>query len=163
MSLDWVRGVFLHVQLAAVGTGGGDCSCRHAGDPAICLAAAGATHRLRGLGQAREPHADRRLQDARRARLSRRLSSPRSPAARGLISATRGNHGQSLAFARSGSACLSPSSFPRATAARRTPPCARSAPSWWSSAAISTRHAKRPAAWRASAGWNSRCRFIRCW
>ena len=48
--------------------------------------------------QAREPHADRRLQGARRAGLCRSPEA-RAAAVAGLISATRGNHGQSLAFA----------------------------------------------------------------
>ncbi len=42
----------------------------HATDTAALLEAARRALRLRGLGQAREPHADRRLQGARRARLS---------------------------------------------------------------------------------------------
>ena len=57
----------------------------------------GSAHRDR---QAREPHADRRLQGARRPRLCRPLGRER-PHVAGLISATRGNHGQSLAFAAS--------------------------------------------------------------
>ena len=84
----------------------------------------------------------------------------RQPNGPGLISATRGNHGQSLAFAaqaprRAGHHRDSPGQQPREE--RRH--AGASAPNWWRSAAISTWHARRRAAWQASAGWNSRLSF----
>ena len=50
-----------------------------------------------GVGQAREPHADRRVQGPWRPRPPRSTESAERRG--GIISATRGNHGQSLAFA----------------------------------------------------------------
>jgi threonine dehydratase len=64
------------------------------------MAAAGAAHRRAGMGQARKPHADRRLQDPRRRSLSRRAERC-EPAVKGIVTATRGNHGQSVALAAS--------------------------------------------------------------
>ena len=55
--------------------------------------------RRRRRGQAREPHADRRLQGARRAGLCRPPEARAAADLTGIISATTGNHGQSLAFA----------------------------------------------------------------
>ena len=55
-----------------------------------------AAHRRRCRGQAREPHADRRLQGARRARLCRAPQARAQPHVKGIVTATRGNHGQSL-------------------------------------------------------------------
>ena len=54
----------------------------------------------------------------------------REPGCRGVISATRGNHGQSIALRRArGTAWAPPSSCRTATRWRRTPRCARWAPS----------------------------------
>ena len=101
-------------------------STSRCGPPRVPLAAARGAHRHRDLGQAREPHPDRRVQGARRAEL-RRARCRRAPAGRrppGLVSATRGNHGQSLAFAgRAHAGCRSRSWCPRATAPTRTPRC----------------------------------------
>ena len=71
-----------------------------AADAGACLAAAVGAARRDRHRQAREPHADRRLQGARRAGLCR-AAEARAVRHAGLISATRGNHGQSLAFAAS--------------------------------------------------------------
>ena len=62
------------------------------------------------------------------------------------ISATRGNHGQSLAFAASRHGVPAVIWCRAAIRSRRTAPCARSAPSWSSMARISRRRAKKPSA-----------------
>ena len=70
-----------------------------AADADVPLAAARALHPHRDLGQAREPHAHRaRSRCAAGSTSSSGCASPGWPRP-GLVSATRGNHGQSIAFA----------------------------------------------------------------
>ena len=77
----------------------------------------------RGVGQAREPHAHRRLQGARRHRLHGLAEARRHPEVEGVITATRGNHGQSIALAARRARAARPPSWSRtATAPRRTRP-----------------------------------------
>ena len=68
--------------------------------PAYCWPP-GESHRHTDLGQARERHSDRRLQGTRRTGLRGAAARRRTPGA-GMITATRGNHGQSLAYAGRG-------------------------------------------------------------
>ena len=68
-------------------------------DAAVRLATARCRGRRGGLVEARELHADRRVQGARRVGRTSTGSSASGRTVRGIVSATRGNHGQSLAFA----------------------------------------------------------------
>ena len=67
-----------HVHPCRAGSRRAAGAARGAGNAAACLAAAGPAHRGQGVGQAREPHADRRLQGARRRHLHRRPDEARA-------------------------------------------------------------------------------------
>ena len=66
-------------------------------DPAVPLPGAGHADRRAAVGQAREPPAGRRVQGTRR----REPDQPAGPGGRrrGVITASTGNHGQSIAYA----------------------------------------------------------------
>ena len=84
------------------------------------------------------------------------------PAA-GLIAATRGNHGQSIAYAAARAGMRATIVVPLATAARKMPRCAHSARSRSSTAATSRRRSNSPSAWPRSAACTWCRRSIRRW
>jgi threonine dehydratase len=95
----------------------------HAAVPLGTCSSRAPGHRL--LAQAREPHAGGRVQDPRRPDLFRAARRQGGALPREVISATRGNHGQSVAGRRAPTAWPAPSSCRTATRSRKTPPCAR--------------------------------------
>ena len=97
------------------------CARERAANPARCLAAVKGAHRSGDRGEARERHPDRRLQVRGGIVYFDRLKRER-PQVRGIVTATRGNHGQSLAFAgaRAGvAATLAPLATRRTETPRR--------------------------------------------
>ena len=126
----------------------------HAADPAIRLAAAGRAHRLRGLGQAREPHSDRRLQGAQRHRLHRRAA-PSGGRMSAASSRRRAATWPEPALRPRGTGPAVTVVVPQGNSVEKNAAMRASGPSWWSMAANST----RPwpwGTWPGSAGWRWR-------
>ena len=71
---------------------------------------------------------------------------------KGVISATRGNHGQSIAVGAAKVGVAATIVVPQGNSVERTRPCALLAPSWSRPATTSTPRARLPCVWPSNAG-----------